>query len=216
MQLKNLDTRKLLSIINYFSIPQNSNHIHEYIKNYTIEAVKFKIDKMSPEDINKLMNLNCNEMNLLSNEILNKKWPAEENDRSIFNFIFEFNHFLKLYFFVEHNQYNDEYQQKKLKIISLVESTLKSLTDGSINISVLNMLNDKRAIVNDLFKMFSESIVKKPWNDTDQVDKIMNKIFDYRIMEVENYAKFYKFMREFDNFMKIQGSSKKSIKTIFN
>ena len=38
--------------------------------------------------------------NDLANEILINKWPKNENDRSIFKFIFDCHDFLKVFFFV--------------------------------------------------------------------------------------------------------------------
>ncbi len=43
---------------------------------------------------------NNNIINELAREILNKKWPKDENDQSIFNFIFECDDFLKVFFFI--------------------------------------------------------------------------------------------------------------------
>lgn len=209
-QLQNQKSRTLLNIMNYFS-NSASFTINEHIKNYTIEAIKLSIDKMTANDIDELINSKCEEMSKLSNDILNKKWPVEENDISIFNFIFEHNHFLKVYFFIEHTNASEDYQQKELKIISLVESTLKYLTGGSINISLLKMLNEKRPILIDLFKLFSERIDFKPWSNVEQIDQVINKIFDYRMMEIDSYAKFHKFMEEFFIFMKNQRSYHKSI-----
>jgi len=36
----------------------------------------------------------------LVNEVLNKKWPKNENETELFKFIFECNHFLKAFFFI--------------------------------------------------------------------------------------------------------------------
>ncbi len=177
----------------------------------TIEAFKFKIDKMSPDEINKLVSVKCKEMKKLSNEILNKKWPTEENDMSIFKFIFEYNYFLKLYFFIEHNQTNEDYQEKESKIISLIESTLKHLTEGSVHVGLLKILNDKKTILIDLFKLFSKRIDSKPWDTDDQIEQVTNKVFAFRMKEIENFAQFYGFMNEFFTFMKSHNSFQKSI-----
>ncbi len=205
-----MDCKKLLKVISYFSSLEN---VDENIKSYTIEALQSQIDKMSSDEIDNLMNLlfNSTEMSKLSNDILNRKWPVEENELSIFNFIFEYNHFLRIYFFFEQNQPNEDYQAKELKIISLLESTLKQLTDGCVQIGLLKILNDKKTILIDLFELFSQRINSKPWDTDDRIEQVTNKIFAFRMKEVENYAKFHSSMTKFLNFMHGQSYFKKSI-----
>lgn len=69
------------------------------VMKYTIDSLKHKIETMTEKDINELSRYKgCHMVNGLANDILIGKWPKEENDRSIFNFIFEYYPFLTVFF----------------------------------------------------------------------------------------------------------------------
>lgn len=43
---------------------------------------------------------NMNALSNLANEIIDKKWPAKDNDSDLFNFVFECFNFLRVFFLI--------------------------------------------------------------------------------------------------------------------
>jgi len=83
---------------------------------------------MTRHDMNKLVDLEISNFNDLVKNVLNKKWPKDENDGSIFKFIFECNPFLKVVVFMEKNFNKNSHEEKEIQIISLLDSHDQAVT----------------------------------------------------------------------------------------
>lgn len=86
-------------LIGIFESISCSNDRSEVMIKYVIDSLKQKIETMTEADINELVRYKKYHMvNDLANNILIGKWPKEENDQSIFAFIFEHYTFLMVFF----------------------------------------------------------------------------------------------------------------------
>jgi hypothetical protein len=100
--------------------------MHQDIVKYTYDAIIFNIDSMNKvcfyifklyiffnygliffqnvkTQINDLTLLKSSDKKMLGNlvdEVLSRKWPKNQNETGIFNFIFECNHFLARFFYL--------------------------------------------------------------------------------------------------------------------
>jgi hypothetical protein len=78
---------------------------------------------------------------------------------------------------------------------------LKNLEEGTIDISLLRMINNNGEIFTELLSLFSENLSVKIWTESEQkgIKSKIKKVLQYRILELENFLKFYKLISEFYN-----------------
>ena len=105
--LKSQKISTLFDIVKYFSQDEKVNQkLHDDLKAFTIEAIQYNIEKMTSNEVNKLVDLRTSyNFNELVKNVLNTKWPKDESDESIFKFIFDCNPFLKVFVFMERKGY---------------------------------------------------------------------------------------------------------------
>ncbi len=203
-QLKNLNISTLFDFIKYFSQNEKVNQkLHDDLKAFTINAIEYNIESMTRNDMNKLVDLQISHnFNDLVKNVLNKKWPKDENDESIFKFIFECNPFLKVVVFMEKNFNKNIHEEKETQIISLLDSTLERLSKGTIKLSLLNLLNSNRKILKEMLTLFSERLYFKFWTKPAELEAMVDKVFEFRLTEVESVTNFTSQMVKFDYIMK--------------
>lgn len=96
---------------------------------------------------------------------------------------------------------SDNFKEKQAIIISLIESSLKSLADGDIQISLLKLLFINVESFTELLYLFSDLLSGKIWKETNQdsIHSKIKKILEYRIEEINNFNKLYNLVETFYN-----------------
>ena len=145
--------------------------------------------------MNNLVDLDVSDkFNELVKNVLNKKWPKDESEESIFKFIFDCNPFLKVFIFMERSVKKKEHEAKEVQIISLLDATLRDIRKGTIKLSLLGLLYSNRKVLKEMLELFSESLDSKFWTNPKEMEAMIDKIFEFRLSEVEIVAKFTKNM----------------------
>ena len=94
---------------------------------------------------------------------------------------------------IEKNNFeqSDTFKEKHVQIISLIEASLAGLENGNIGITLLKLLVKNLDVFNELLGRFSSDLSVKLWNDEKNIKLKMKKILEYRLLEIENFGKFY-------------------------
>lgn len=197
--LKSQKISTLFDIVKYFSQDEKVNQkLHDDLKAFTIEAIQYNIEKMTSNEVNKLVDLRTSyNFNELVKNVLNKKWPKDESDESIFKFIFDCNPFLKVFVFMERSVNKNSHEEKEIQIISLLASTLERLSKGTIKLSLLNLLNSKIKVLKEMLELFSERLYSKFWTKPAELEAMVDKVFEFRLREAESVANFTGQMEKF-------------------
>ena len=96
---------------------------------------------------------------------------------------------------------SENFKEKQAIIISLIESSLKNLADGDIQISLLKLLFINVESFTELLYLFSDLLSYKIWKETnkDSIHSKIKKILEYRIEEINNFNKLYNLVETFYN-----------------
>ena len=105
---------------------------------------------------------------------------------------------------------NSDYEKKKAQMLSLIEITLKGLSQGTIRVSLIKMLDLNKKVLNEMLGLFSEQLDFKFWTNANELDQTVNKVLEYRLMEVENLKKFKQVMKNLFELLRSTDSFRKS------
>jgi len=179
-------------MIKYFSQNEKvSIKLKDDFKTFTIEAIQFNIENMTTHDMNILANLDLAEnYNNLVNDVIKKKWPKDESSESIFKFIFDCHPFLKVFVFMSRSVAKGDLEEKEIQIISLLDATLMDLSNGTIRLSLLELLNSSRKVLKEILELFSERLDTKICANSKEIGNIIDNIFEFRLDEVKIVKKF--------------------------
>ena len=83
-----------------------------------------------------------------------------------------------------------------MKIISLIDESLRNLEQGNIKISLMKMLNKNLDLFVELLGRFSEDLTVKTWKGKDVKSEI-KQVLQYRTCEVNNFVRFYNLVDKF-------------------
>ena len=73
----------------------------------------------------------------------------------------------------------------------MIEASLAGLENGNIGITLLKLLDKNLDVFNELLGRFSSDLSVILWNDENNIKLKMKKILEYRLLEIENFGKFY-------------------------
>ncbi|CAF0824304.1 unnamed protein product, partial [Brachionus calyciflorus] len=219
ISLRNIHVESLIKLCKL--IMDKEIDAHSNVEKEIFEAIKFNLDKMDQKDINSFVVMNSDFNNELVsdlvNEILKTKWPAKENEFAIFNFIFECNNFLKVFVLMDSNVIGNNriFQEKILQIISLLDSTIIDLMQGSLPVYQLISFKENQKILSELYELFEPRLSKKPWNDRSQTKDFIEKLVEIRMAEVKCFENFISQMKDLEKYLKIFDSTTRELNVDF-
>ncbi len=172
---------------------------HHCLDEVLFDTIIAKIDSFSKmqcvKKLTELSSKNHKQMSKLANKIIAVRWPKDETQLTIFEFIFDYIHFIKTFQIIEqkYDLNNNNLQSKLAQIESLVMQTLVDFKTGQIQVLYVNLINNNLQFIPELCELYFAEIndcLEENLKTTANMKAYVERMILLRKREMENYNRF--------------------------